>query len=101
LAAQDVVKTNIALERMGQVAAQVAQQQNVQPGQFLQWKAAFGNQIDARAFAFPEMAPAARAALVKQLRQSPAQYQKFAQSLQLAVQYGAVDDPRQQQNAGQ
>ena len=101
LAAQDVVKTNIALERMGQVAAQVAQAQNVQPGQFLQWKAQFGTQVDPRAFAFPEMAPGARAALVKQLRQSPSQYQKFAQSLQLAVQYGAVDDPRQQQNAGQ
>jgi hypothetical protein len=101
LAAQDVIKTNIALERMSQVAAQVAQAQNVQPGQFLQWKAQFGTQVDPRAFAFPEMSIEARAALVKQLRQSPTQYQKFAQSLQLAVQYGAVDDPRQSANGGQ
>lgn len=91
LAAQDVVRSNIALERMNQVAGQIASSQGVTPGNFLQWKTQFGATVDPRAFALPDMPPADAQALVKSLgsKDSPA-YIKFANTFALASKYGAI-----------
>ncbi len=91
LAAQDVVRANIGLERMGLAAQQAFQTSGLPENQWLPFKQQWTASHDPRAFVLGEMPPSKAATFVKSL---PAdQQQTLAQQYNAAVMNGWVPAP--------
>ena len=89
LAAQDVVKANIALERMRQAQVATFQKQGGQPGEFLDSSDEWNKNIDPRAFAVDLMAPDKLSKMYAGLKGN--EKQKFLDSLRIAINSGVID----------
>lgn len=92
LAAQDVVKVNIGLERMEQARMQAWQSSGLPPSDYAKWKSQFGSTLDPRVFVADQMDPAK----VKQMYDKmPANQQaQFRTQYNWAVQKGYVTGPQ-------
>jgi hypothetical protein len=86
LAAQDVLKVGIGLDRMNQAMGDDMQNQNVSPQDFSAWRQNWVRNHDPRAFVVDSMTPAQRGYLQKDLQSSsPQQRDIFAQTYHQAV----------------
>lgn len=92
LAAQDVVKVNIGLERMEQARMQAWQNSGLQPSQYAQWKSQFGSTMDPRVFIADQMDPAKVQSMVKSM--NPKQQATFRTQYNWAVQNGYINGPQ-------
>lgn len=96
LAAQDVVKTATALERMKAAQMQAFDQSGLPPHEFNKWSVGWQKNIDPRAFEFDLLTPDQRNALVKSLgKPGSAPYEAFAQKLLAAQRSGFITPPAQ------
>lgn len=98
LAAQDVVKVNIGLERMEQARTAAFQEQldagTLKPSDYSSWKSKFGSTMDPRVFVADQLSPQQFKAMVGKM---PApQQQTFRNQYNWAVQNGYIGDPRSQ-----
>lgn len=91
-AAQDVIKTMMALQRMQHAAVTLAQRRGMDntPQNYSTFASQWGAQQDPRAYGVDLMTPAAKAALLKELNANPAEKAKFAASLRSAVSAGVL-----------
>lgn len=89
LAAQDVVKANIGLERYKQAQAQAFEAANVQPENFNKWAANWNRKIDPRVFVFDLMTTEQQKALVKEMKAE--EKKTFVATHQWAKQNGLLD----------
>lgn len=89
MAAQDVVKANIALERIKQAQADVFGKTGALPGEFSKWSVQWNKNVDPRAFALDMMDVKDRAKLIEGLKS--AEKQKFVDSVKLALGSGLID----------
>lgn len=94
-AAQDVIKTMLALQRMQHAAVTSAQQQGMDasPQNYSTYASKWGAQQDPRAYGVDLMTPEAKVALLKQLSADPAAKAKFVNSLRTAAQVGVLGQP--------
>jgi hypothetical protein len=92
LAAQDVVKVNLALERMDQARMQAWQNAGLQPSQYAQWKSQFGSTMDPRVFIADQMDPAKIQGMVKKM--NPKEQATFRTQYNWAVQNGYINGPQ-------
>jgi hypothetical protein len=92
LAAQDVVKVNIGLERMDQARMQAWQNSGLQPSQYAQWKSQFGSTMDPRVFVADQMDPAKVQSMVKKM--NPKEQATFRTQYNWAVQNGFINGPQ-------
>lgn len=93
LAAQDVVKANMALERMRQAGILAFDQADASPQDFNKYMTKWASSVDPRAFALDVMAPKQRQELLSEIKKSPAgERTKFAESYNLAVKTGLLPD---------
>lgn len=83
-AAQDVVKTMMALARMKHTMVAQAQAQNVAPEGYSKFASKWGADQDPRAYAFDLMTPEAKAALKTELKANPQEAAKFISSYNTA-----------------
>jgi hypothetical protein len=91
LAAQDVLKVGIGLDRMTQAMGDDMQTQNVAPQDFSAWRQNWVRTHDPRAFVVDSMSPEQRAYLQKSLQNaSPQEREIFAQTYHQAVGGGYV-----------
>jgi hypothetical protein len=98
LAAQDVARATMGVERMNQ--AKVLEFQNLHPeganaaaGDYADWAANWSKDQDIRAYALDVMTPDARTKLLDSLKPGSKEEQRFAQSLATAEQLGLVTKP--------
>ena len=98
LAAQDVVKANIGLERMDQAQAQAFQNekdpasgQALTPDQFSNFSADWNNKMDPRAFVADQLSPQQFASTVNGM--APDEQTKFKQTFNTAVNNGWMSRP--------
>lgn len=91
-AAQDVIKTMLALQRMQHAAVTIAQQQGMDNNSqnYSTFASQWGAQQDPRAYGVDLMTPAAKASLLKELDANPAEKAKFATSLRSAEAAGVL-----------
>lgn len=89
LAAQDVVKASMALERVEQAQADVFARSGALPGEFSKWAVQWNKNVDPRAFALDMMDVKDRAKLIGELK--GAERQKFIDSVKLAIGTGVID----------
>lgn len=91
-AAQDVIKTMMALQRMQHAAITIAQQRGMDntPQNYSSFASNWGARQDPRAFGVDLMDPKAKAALLKELDANPAEKAKFAASLRAAEEAGVL-----------
>lgn len=94
LAAQDVVKANMGLERMGQAQVMEFNKTGLPPSKYQTWSAQWNKQIDPRAFVWDSMDASKRAAAAKTM--SPQQRQAFTQQYNWALQNKFIDGPQGQ-----
>jgi hypothetical protein len=96
LAAQDVVRVNLALERMEQARTAAFQQQldagAVKPSDYSSWKSKFGSSMDPRVFIADQMPLAKTQAMVKSM--TPAQQATFKAQYNWAAQNGYINGPQ-------
>lgn len=92
LAAQDVVKVNLALERMDQARMQAWQNAGLQPAQYATWKSQFGATMDPRVFVADQLDPAKVGAMVKKM--NPKEQATFRTQYNWAVQNGYINGPQ-------
>lgn len=92
LAAQDVVKVNLGLERMEQARMQAWQNSGLPPSQYAQWKSQFGSTMDPRVFIADQMDPSKVQAMVKNM--NPKQQATFRAQYNWAVQNGYINGPQ-------
>jgi hypothetical protein len=96
LAAQDVVKVNLALERMEQARTAAFQQQldagAVKPSDYSSWKSKFGSTMDPRVFIADQVPIAKTQAMVKSM--TPQQQATFKAQYNWAVQNGYINGPQ-------
>ena len=93
LAAQDVVKANMGLERMRQAQVQQFNASGLPPNQYPQWSTQWNKQIDPAVFVWDSMDPAKKAAAAQSM--SPQQRQAFTTQYNWAMQNKFVDGPQQ------
>lgn len=89
LAAQDVVKANIGLEKMKQAQATAFQNSGLPPEKFSDWAVNWNKNTDPRAFVVDQMTPADRAAMIGKMK--PAEQKTFLNSFRNAVATGVVN----------
>jgi hypothetical protein len=89
LAATNVVKATIGLERMQQAQAQAFQQSGLPAAQYDQWSTNWNKTTDARAYAFDLMSPQQRGTMLKGM--SPGQQTNFFNQVWSASQNGFID----------
>jgi hypothetical protein len=92
LAAQDVVKVNMALERMDQARMQAWQSAGLPPAQYSQWKSQFGAAMDPRVFVADQMPAPKVGAMVKAMNAK--ERETFRQQYNWAVQNGYINGPQ-------
>jgi hypothetical protein len=92
LAAQDVVKVNLGLERMEQARMKAWESAGLQPSQYGQWKSQFGSTMDPRVFVADQMEPTKVQAMVKSM--NPKQQATFRTQYNWAVQNGYINGPQ-------
>jgi hypothetical protein len=92
LAAQDVVKVNMALERMDQARMQAWQSAGLPPAQYSQWKSQFGAAMDPRVFVADQLPAAKVGAMVKAMNAK--EQATFRQQYNWAVQNGYINGPQ-------
>jgi hypothetical protein len=92
LAAQDVVKVNIGLERMEQARMQAWQNSGLPPSDYAKWKSQFGSTIDPRVFVADQMDPAKVKSMYDKM--PPNQQAQFRTQYNWAVQKGYVTGPQ-------
>lgn len=92
LAAQDVVKVNMALERMDQARMQAWQSAGLPPAQYSQWKSQFGAAMDPRVFVADQMPAPKVGAMVKAMNVK--ERETFRQQYNWAVQNGYINGPQ-------
>lgn len=88
LAAQDVVKANIGLERMKQAQATAFQNSGLPPEKFSDWAVDWNKTTDPRAFIVDQMTPQERTAMITKMK--PAEQKNFLNSFRHAVATGVV-----------
>lgn len=93
LAAQDVAKSALAIERMTQAQTLEFSRQGGTPDQFADWSLKWSPNQDARAFALDVMSPDARKKLLGSLKPGTPEYKKFTDSLAIAEANGLVTFP--------
>ena len=91
LAAQDVVKANIGLERMDQAQAQAFQKSGQTPDQFANFSANWNASMDPRAFVAPELSPQQFSTMVGGM--SPADRTKFQSTYNTGISNGWIGPP--------
>ena len=91
LAAQNVVKANIGLERMDQAQAQAFQQTGQTPDQFSNFSAGWNRSMDPRAFIADQLTPQQLQSTVSSM--SPANRTKFQSTYNQAVTNGWMNPP--------
>lgn len=92
LAAQDVVKVNLGLERMEQARMQQWTKSGLPPAQYSQWKSQFGATMDPRVFIADQMAPQKVGAML--LRMNSNERANFQTQYNWAVQNGYINGPQ-------
>jgi len=93
LAAQDVVKANMSLERMRQAGVLAFQQSGAGPQDFNKWMTSWASGMDPRAFALDQLAPKQRQQLLAEIAKAPAlERQRFGNSYNLAVKEHLLPD---------
>jgi hypothetical protein len=92
LAAQDVVKVNLGLERMEQARMKAWESAGLQPSQYGQWKSQFGSTMDPRVFVADQMDPAKIQGMVKKM--NPKEQATFRTQYNWAVQNGFINGPQ-------
>jgi hypothetical protein len=92
LAAQDVVKVNLGLERMEQARMKAWENAGLQPSQYGQWKSQWGSQVDPRVFVADQMDPAKVQGMVKKM--NPKEQATFRTQYNWAVQNGFINGPQ-------
>lgn len=90
LAAKDVVKANIALERMKQAQVLAFEKSGQSPSQFADWSARWNTQNDPRAFLVDQMTGDERKKLQAQLKPGSADYSRFLNSYREARDLGII-----------
>lgn len=94
LAAQDVVKANMGLERMQQAQVTAFNQTGLPSSKYQKWSTAWNKEVNPGVFVWDSMDPAKRAATAKSM--SPQQRQAFTQSYNWALQNKYIDGPQGQ-----
>lgn len=96
LAAQDVVRVNVALERMEQARTAAFQQQldagSVKASDYSSWKSKFGSTMDPRVFIADQLPLAKTQAMVSGMK--PSEQQQFKTQYNWAVQNGYINGPQ-------
>jgi hypothetical protein len=92
LAAQDVVKVNLGLERMEQARMKAWESAGLQPSQYGQWKSQWGSQVDPRVFIADQMDPTKIQGMVKGM--NPKEQATFRTQYNWAVQNGFINGPQ-------
>lgn len=92
LAAQDVVKVNLGLERMEQARMQAWEQSGLPAAQYPQWKSKWGSSMDPRVFIADQMDPAKVASMYNKM--PPKEQTQFRTQYNWAVQKGYVTGPQ-------
>lgn len=92
LAAQDVVKANIGLERMGQAQQDAFAASGLPAAQYTTFASKFGSTIDPRVFIADQMEPAKVATLVQKM--NPKDQAQFKTQYNWAVQKGYINGPQ-------
>jgi hypothetical protein len=92
LAAQDVVKVNLGLERMEQARMKAWESANLQPSQYAKWKSQWGSQVDPRVFVADQMDPTKIQGMVKKM--NPKEQATFRTQYNWAVQNGFINGPQ-------
>jgi hypothetical protein len=88
LAAQDVVRANMALERMNQAAVNAFSQTGLSPDKFSTWKSQFASRINPSVFAWDTMDTSKKQAAYKSM--NDAQRQQFTTQYNWALQNGFI-----------
>lgn len=86
LAAQDVVRANMALERMNQAAVNSFGQTGLSPAKYSAWKAQFASRVDPRVFAYDMLDESKQRAMYNSM--NDAQRKQFTQQYNWATQNG-------------
>lgn len=92
LAAQDVVKVNMALERMDQARMKAWESANLPASQYAKWKSQFGSTMDPRVFVADQLDPSKVQAMVKSM--NPKEQATFRTQYNWAVQNGFINGPQ-------
>ncbi|VVE31715.1 hypothetical protein PEP31012_03712 [Pandoraea eparura] len=92
LAAQDVVKANIGLERMGQAQQDAWNSAGLPPDQYRTWAAKFGSTMDPRVFVADQIEPSKVKAMVEKM--PPKEKAQFKAQYNWAVQKGYINGPQ-------
>jgi hypothetical protein len=92
LAAQDVVKVNMALERMDQARMQQWSQTGLAPDQYSKWKSQFGAVMDPRVFVADQMDIKKVGAMIQKM--NPKERETFKTQYNWAVQNGYINGPQ-------
>lgn len=92
LAAQDVVKATIGLERMQQAQAQAFDASGKSPQDYYKWSVDWNKNIDPRAFVMDKLSPDQRGKLVSSIT-DPQEKARFAASLRTAIKGGFLELP--------
>ena len=91
MAAKDVTKVLLGLERLQQGKFLAAERMGIEPKDYANFAAQWGSSVDPNAFAFDLMTPEAKKKLVDGM--SDKEFAKFQQSLSTAVDLGLVNPP--------
>ena len=91
LAAQDVVRANIGLERMDQAQSQAFQQSGQTPDQFANFSANWNKTMDPRAFVAPELTPQQFSTMIGGM--SPSDRTKFQSTYNSGISNGWLTPP--------
>ena len=91
LAAQDVVKSNVALERMQQAQAQAFDQSGLNASQFNKWAVGWNKEIDPRVFVLDQLDSAKQTKMVNAMQ--PTERKKFWDQVFSASKAGFVTPP--------
>lgn len=92
LAAQDVVKVNMALERMDQARMKAWESANLPASQYAKWKSQFGSTMDPRVFVADQLDPSKVQAMVRGMSQK--EQKTFRTQYNWAVQNGFINGPQ-------
>lgn len=90
LAAKDIVKAAIGLERMQQAQAQAFDESSLEPKDYNKWQVQWNKSVDPRAFILDQLDDAAQAKLVKSMK--PSELKKLEATYNMGVQAGFIDD---------
>lgn len=92
LAAQDVVKANIGLERMGQAQQDAFSQSGLPAAEYSKWASKFGSTLDPRVFIADQMDPAKVKGMYDKMQ--PKEQAQFRTQYNWAVQKGYLNGPQ-------